>query len=145
MGIKFSMASRDKVRGLTAGSGGTTSAHIMSDEATRKWLQAWKRLMSNLQRLYPSDPSRSVDFGGGVEDAGWGYKGAGSLKRAYAESVASDQERHDMGRGKGKVTVLQDADGRVVIPEKLAVTLKRGEALLANRYGSKNSSSQGEK
>ena len=55
------------------------SAHIMNDEATRKYLQAVKRLLTFLQRAYPTDPSRSVDFDG-FRDAGLGAKGAGSDK-----------------------------------------------------------------
>lgn len=39
------------------------TAHIMTDEATRRYLQAMKRLMTFVQRAYPTDPSRSVDFG----------------------------------------------------------------------------------
>ncbi|EFN54692.1 hypothetical protein CHLNCDRAFT_15571, partial [Chlorella variabilis] len=37
-------------------------AHIMNDEATRKFIQALKRLMTFCQRRYPTDPSRCVDF-----------------------------------------------------------------------------------
>ena len=33
-------------------------AHIMNDEATRKFIQAIKRLMTFCQRRYPTDPSR---------------------------------------------------------------------------------------
>ena len=55
------------------------AAHIMNDEATRKYLQAIKRLQTFLQRAYPTDPSRSVDFDG-FRDAGLGAKGAGSDK-----------------------------------------------------------------
>ena len=51
----------------------------MNDEATRKYLQAIKRLQTFLQRAYPTDPSRSVDFDG-FRDAGLGAKGAGSDK-----------------------------------------------------------------
>lgn len=53
------------------------AAHIMNDEATRKYLQAVKRMGTFLQRAYPTDPSRSVDFNG-FRDAGLGAKGAGS-------------------------------------------------------------------
>lgn len=55
------------------------AAHIMNDEATRKYLQAIKRLQTFMQRAYPTDPSRSVDFDG-FRDAGLGAKGAGSDK-----------------------------------------------------------------
>lgn len=39
-----------------------SQAHIMNDEATRKFLQGMKRLVSAYQRLHPTDPSRSVNF-----------------------------------------------------------------------------------
>ena len=55
-------------------------AHIMNDEATRKYLQAVKRLLTFVQRAYPTDPSRSVDFDG-FRDAGRGAAGSGSDKQ----------------------------------------------------------------
>lgn len=67
-------SSREKISHVMNG-----SAHIMNDEATRKYLQAVKRLLTFLQRAYPTDPSRSVDFDG-FRDAGLGAKGAGSDK-----------------------------------------------------------------
>jgi hypothetical protein len=36
----------------------------MNDEATRKFLQALKRLLTFVQRAHPADPSRCVEFGG---------------------------------------------------------------------------------
>lgn len=39
-------------------------AHIMNDEATRKFIQAIKRLMTFCQRRYPTDPSRECSGGG---------------------------------------------------------------------------------
>lgn len=56
------------------------AAHIMNDEATRKYLQAVKRLLTFVQRAYPTDPSRSIDFDG-FRDAGRGAAGSGSDKR----------------------------------------------------------------
>jgi pre-mRNA-splicing factor 18 len=38
------------------------NAHIMNDEASRKYIQALKRLMTFVQRRYPTDPSRCMDF-----------------------------------------------------------------------------------
>ena len=55
-------------------------AHIMNDEATRKYLQAVKRLLTFVQRAYPTDPSRSIDFDG-FRDAGRGAAGSGSDKQ----------------------------------------------------------------
>ncbi len=40
------------------------AAHIMTDEATRRFLQGMKRLMTFVQRTYPSDPSRSMEYNG---------------------------------------------------------------------------------
>ncbi|KAI4301249.1 hypothetical protein L6164_034544 [Bauhinia variegata] len=37
-------------------------AHIMNDETTRKYLQSVKRLMTFCQRLYPTLPSKAVEF-----------------------------------------------------------------------------------
>lgn len=37
-------------------------AHIMNDEATRKYLHGVSRLIKGVQGLRPTDPSRSVNF-----------------------------------------------------------------------------------
>ncbi len=55
------------------------AAHIMNDEATRKYLQAIKRLLTVMQRLYPTDPSRAMDFDG-YKAAERGAAGGGSDK-----------------------------------------------------------------
>ena len=55
------------------------AAHIMNDEATRKYLQGLKRLLTFMQRMFPTDPSRAVDFDG-FKDAGRGAAGGGSDK-----------------------------------------------------------------
>ncbi|KAL1235530.1 Pre-mRNA-splicing factor 18 [Trichinella pseudospiralis] len=39
-------------------------AHVLNDETQRKYIQGLKRLMSRCQIFYPTDPSRSVEFGG---------------------------------------------------------------------------------
>lgn len=39
-----------------------STAHIMTDEATRRSLQGIKRLMTFVQRTYPSDPSKSMEY-----------------------------------------------------------------------------------
>lgn len=46
------------------------NAHIMNDEASRKFIQALKRLMTFCQRRYPTDPSRCVDFDGAGNSLG---------------------------------------------------------------------------
>ncbi|CAN7937236.1 unnamed protein product [Ixodes hexagonus] len=37
-------------------------AHVLNDETQRKFIQALKRLMTQCQRLFPTDPSRSVEY-----------------------------------------------------------------------------------
>ncbi|GAU93345.1 hypothetical protein RvY_05299 [Ramazzottius varieornatus] len=37
-------------------------AHVLNDETQRKYIQAFKRLMTKMQTLYPTDPSRSVEY-----------------------------------------------------------------------------------
>ncbi|XP_013778601.1 pre-mRNA-splicing factor 18-like [Limulus polyphemus] len=37
-------------------------AHVLNDETQRKFIQALKRLMTQCQRFYPTDPSRSVEY-----------------------------------------------------------------------------------
>jgi pre-mRNA-splicing factor 18 len=39
-----------------------SQAHIMHDEASRKYLQSVKRCISFCQRRYPANPSRTIDF-----------------------------------------------------------------------------------
>ncbi|KII68386.1 Pre-mRNA-splicing factor 18 [Thelohanellus kitauei] len=38
-------------------------AHVLNDETQRKYIQGVKRLMSYCQKTYPTDPSRSVEYG----------------------------------------------------------------------------------
>ncbi len=52
--------------------------------------------MTVVQRLYPTDPSRSIDFSA-VEDPGKGATGAGSQKKALAEAEAARLTWHDLG------------------------------------------------
>lgn len=37
-------------------------AHVLNDETQRKYIQAFKRLMTRLQEYFPTDPSKSVEF-----------------------------------------------------------------------------------
>ena len=39
-----------------------TIAHVLNDEQQRKYVQAFKRLITFCQKLYPTDPSKSVEF-----------------------------------------------------------------------------------
>ena len=43
-----------------------STAHVMHDEQTRKYLQAVKRLITFAQRRYPSTPSLSMEFNSGA-------------------------------------------------------------------------------
>ena len=38
-------------------------AHVLNDETQRKYIQGLKRLMTKCQQFFPTDPSRSVDYG----------------------------------------------------------------------------------
>ncbi|GAB4821259.1 hypothetical protein N2152v2_008305 [Parachlorella kessleri] len=87
-------------------------AHIMNDEATRKFISAMKRLMTFLQRRFPTDPSRSVDFDGG-RSLGRGAAGGGSDKLALLEAMA-----------KGEDTVPAPAIGWVEPTGEVKVPLK---------------------
>jgi hypothetical protein len=53
-------------------------------------LQAMKRLISAVQRMYPTDPSRSVDFET-TTDLGRGMAGAGSTKLALLQAEAKGE------------------------------------------------------
>lgn len=37
-------------------------AHVLNDETQRKYIQGLKRLMTNCQKLFPTDPSRCVEY-----------------------------------------------------------------------------------
>uniref|UniRef100_A0A1I7TDG3 Pre-mRNA-splicing factor 18 n=1 Tax=Caenorhabditis tropicalis TaxID=1561998 RepID=A0A1I7TDG3_9PELO len=37
-------------------------AHVLNDETQRKYIQAFKRLMTKLQEYFPTDPSKSVEY-----------------------------------------------------------------------------------
>jgi len=37
-------------------------AHVLNDETQRKYIQALKRLMTQCQRLFPTDPSKCVEY-----------------------------------------------------------------------------------
>lgn len=39
-------------------------AHVLNDETQRKYIQAIKRLMTQCQKYFPSNPSKSVNYMG---------------------------------------------------------------------------------
>lgn len=72
--------------------GTSGKAHIMNDEATRKYIQALKRLITFCQRRYPTDPSFCVDFDA-VTDQGRGAAGGGSDRLALLEAMVKNEVR----------------------------------------------------
>ncbi|KXZ43587.1 hypothetical protein GPECTOR_86g380 [Gonium pectorale] len=95
-------------------------AHIMNDEATRKYFQSIKRLVTQLQRLYPTDPSRSVDFDP-VPDLGKGVQGAGCAKLALIEA----ERKGELPLALPAAPHFLDHDGSVRVPEKWSSILNR--------------------
>lgn len=87
------------------------NAHIMNDEATRKFIQALKRIMTFCQRRYPTDPSRSVDFDG-VASQGWGAEGGD--KASLLKAMARGEEL----RPAPAPAHLDEVTGGVKVPEK---------------------------
>merc|ERR1712167_482567 len=79
VGIHTKSAAREKIS--TSHLNKNAAAHIMGDEATRKYLHGLKRLLTAIQRLYPTVPSRCVEFHGEA-DIAIGVKGSGSTKAA---------------------------------------------------------------
>lgn len=75
-------SSREKISHVMNTGG---AAHIMNDEATRKYLQAMKRLLTTMQRLFPTDPSRCMDFDG-FKNEGRGAAGGGSDRLVRPQS-----------------------------------------------------------
>ena len=85
-------SSREKISHVMNTGG---AAHIMNDEATRKYLQAMKRLLTVMQRLHPTDPSRCMDFDG-YKSAERGAAGGGSdklVRRLLADNPRSARRR----------------------------------------------------
>merc|ERR1711998_543492 len=60
VGIHTKSAAREKIS--TTHLNKNAAAHVMGDEVTRKYLHGLKRLLTVLQRLYPTDPHNCVDF-----------------------------------------------------------------------------------
>ncbi|CAG9462467.1 unnamed protein product [Pedinophyceae sp. YPF-701] len=119
-------AGREKIRlGHKA-----ASAHIMTDEATRKFLQGWKRLLTFVQRRWPTDPSRSVDFNAQTGD-GWGAAGGGSMKQALIEAEQKGEKPDNKWAYKWAV---ENGAGKCSVPEKWEYTLKRAYAAMERRY-----------
>jgi pre-mRNA-splicing factor 18 len=101
---------REKISNVAGGGGGGGgAAHIMNDEATRKYLQALKRVLTFLQRARPADPSRCVEFDGGGGD-----------KAALLAASA----RGDAPLALPPPRALVDGRGEVVVPSKWGAVLR---------------------
>eukprot|EP01025_Chloroclados_australasicus_P065014 TRINITY_DN878_c1_g1_i1.p1 TRINITY_DN878_c1_g1~~TRINITY_DN878_c1_g1_i1.p1 ORF type:complete len:530 (+),score=84.68 TRINITY_DN878_c1_g1_i1:178-1767(+) len=106
-------------------------AHIMNDEATRKYLQAIRRLMIFVQRKYPTDPSRAVDFNAWV-DPGRGAAGGGSDKQALLEAQRSGTTWKDLGLAEAPHFV--EGDGSIKVPPKWSAQIKNAENDLLQKF-----------
>lgn len=100
------------------------TSHIMTDEATRKYLQAMKRLMTTCQRLYPTDPSRSVDFSAPL-DPTKGASGGGSDKAALLEAERTGATWRTLGLPAAPHYL--ETDGSVKVPDKWENILMHSE------------------
>lgn len=98
--------------------GSSGQAHIMNDEATRKFIQALKRVITFCQRRYPTDPSRSVDFDA-VTDEGRGAIGSGSDRMALLEAMQKGEKLAPT-----PAPGIVNDKGEVFIPEKWQQILK---------------------
>ncbi|KAK9802898.1 hypothetical protein WJX73_003346 [Symbiochloris irregularis] len=110
------------------------AAHIMNDEATRKYLQAIKRLLTFMQRAHPTEPSRCVDFDA-HRDAGRGGAGAGSDKQALLEAANKGEDWKALGLQAAPHYV--ESDGSIKVPEKWENIVKRSEAYKVQQQQSK--------
>jgi pre-mRNA-splicing factor 18 len=88
VGIHTKSAAREKIS--TSHLNKNAAAHIMGDEATRKYLHALKQLLTVVQRLYPNDPSACVDFNKDVDLAKGTWR-TRSLKHASLTVETSNQ------------------------------------------------------
>merc|ERR1719463_622071 len=65
VGIHTKSAAREKIS--ISHKNKNAAAHVMGDEASRKYIQGLKRLISVMQRLFPTFPTWTVDFCNGTE------------------------------------------------------------------------------
>merc|ERR1719271_1885616 len=60
VGIHTKSAAREKISASHMNK--NAAAHVMGDEASRKYIQGLKRLITVMQRLFPTFPTWAVDF-----------------------------------------------------------------------------------
>lgn len=99
----------------------SSQAHAMNDEVTRKYIHAFKRLITFAQTAYPTDPSKSIDFNGSCS-AGRG--GAGSdLAALRAAERRGDAPEHLLLPAPR--SVLEPSGRGVAVPPKWHQILSR--------------------
>lgn len=119
VGIHTKSAAREKIS--TSHLNKNAAAHIMGNEATRKYLHGLKRLITHIQRIFPTDPSRSVEFLNEI-DPTKGVKGLGSTKLSLVEA----EQKGEIIRPAPHQSLLQhNADGSIKVPNRLSQILKQ--------------------
>merc|ERR1712217_853336 len=114
VGIHTKSAAREKIS--TTHMNKNAAAHIMGDEATRKYLHGLKRLLTVIQRLFPTNPSQCSEFDSEI-DATKGTIGCGSLKLALLET---EHNKEILKLTNKKVISTYDDDGSIKIPDSLS-------------------------
>jgi len=121
VGIHTKSAAREKISASHMNK--NASAHVMGDEASRKYLQGLKRLISVVQRLFPTSPSWSVEFCDEV-DISRGFHGSDSLKH----KLSCAEQRGEMFTPLQKRSFLSyENDTTVKVPRRLFHILKEAD------------------
>jgi len=98
-----------------------SQAHVMNDEETRKYIHAFKRLITFAQTAYPTDPSKSIDFNGACS-AGRGGHGS-DLAALRAAEKRGDAPEHLLLPAPR--SVLEPGGRGVAVPPKWHQILSR--------------------
>merc|ERR1712187_652737 len=118
VGIHTKSAAREKIS--TSHQNKNAAAHIMGDEATRKYLHSLKRLLTAVQRLYPTNPSQGIEFYGET-NVFKGKYGLGSNKLAL---IDAEQKGNVVMPSLTRSLLKYDLDGSVKVPDRLSQILK---------------------
>ncbi|KAG1657685.1 hypothetical protein FOA52_007279 [Chlamydomonas sp. UWO 241] len=133
-------AAREKISHVSDHGNASGAAHIMNDEASRKYFQGIKRLITFVQRAYPTDPSRSVNFQTAA-DFGRGCAGGGSDKLALIEAEKRGEDWRALGLE--EAPHYMGKDGSVNVPIKWKYIIGRAQEE-CNPGGASGSGSGGE-
>merc|ERR1712151_1197787 len=118
VGIHTKSVAREKIS--TFHQNKSAAAHIMGDEATRKYLHSLKRLLTTVQRLYPTNPSQSIEFYGETNIFKGKY-GLGSNKLALIDA----EQKGDIVMSSLTRSLLKyNLDGSIRVPDRLSQILK---------------------